>query len=160
MKVWIALICLALGFALTAGASPRWPETPHPQLTPGSLCRTPDETRYPERIPYCRRDVDSETKEAVVRRYDQHLGTQVGRMGRQNFKIDHFIPLCMGGSNEMENLWPQHPTIYVQTDPLEEQLCLRLRDGKIRQSEAVRLIQLAKTRLDLLPSIQDQLREQ
>jgi hypothetical protein len=81
-------------------------------------------------------------------------------MGRRDFKIDHFIPLCMGGSNELDNLWPQHPSIYVMTDPIEEQLCIRLREGRMKQSDAVRIIRLAKTRHDLIPSIQDQLRQE
>lgn len=160
MRVWIALICLALGFALTARAESRWPKTPHPELTPGSLCARPDQLRYPERIPYCSRSVRPEAKDEVVRIYDRRLGTRIEQMGRRDFKIDHFIPLCMGGSNELDNLWPQHPSIYVMTDPIEEQLCIRLREGRMKQSDAVRIIRLAKTRHDLIPSIQDQLRQE
>jgi hypothetical protein len=159
MKVITALICLALGLALTANAAEPWPRTPHPSLTPGSLCQTPSEYRYPERIAYCERAVKSERKDQVVALYDRTLGTRVGQQGRRNFKIDHLIPLCMGGSNEIDNLWPQHPEIYTLTDPLEGTLCILLQEGKIRQSEAVRLILLAKTQHDQIPVILDQFRE-
>ena len=159
MKVITALICLALGLVLTANASEPWPRTPHPGLTPGSLCKTPDEYRYPERIPYCERSVKSELKDQVVALYDSRLGTRIGQQGRRNFKIDHLIPLCMGGSNEIENLWPQHPEIYTLTDPVEGVLCSLLREGKIRQSEAVQLIRVAKTRHDQIPLILDRFRE-
>jgi hypothetical protein len=159
MKVITALICLALGLALTANASAPWPKTPHPELTPGSMCKAPNEYRYPERIPYCTRSVKSELKDRVVELYDRTLGTRVGQQGRRNFKIDHLIPLCMGGSNEMDNLWPQHPEIYTLTDPVEGALCSLLQEGKIKQVEAVRLIRLAKTRHDQIPVILDRFRE-
>jgi hypothetical protein len=159
MKVIAALICLALGLALTANASDLWPRTPHPGLTPGSLCRTPSEYRYPERIPYCTRAVKSEVKDRVVQIYDSTLGTRIAQRGRRNFKIDHLIPLCMGGSNEVDNLWPQHPEIYTLTDPVEGMLCSMLQEGKIRQAEAIRLILLAKTRHDQIPVILDRFRE-
>jgi hypothetical protein len=159
MKVITALICLALGLALTANASALWPKTPHPELTPGSLCKTPSQYRYPERIPYCTRSVKPELKDRVVAIYDRTLGTRVGQQGRRNFKIDHLIPLCMGGSNEMDNLWPQHPEIYTLTDPVEGALCTLLQEGKIKQAEAIQMIRLAKTRHDQIPVILDRFKE-
>ncbi len=159
MKVITALICLALGIALTANAAEPWPRIPNSRLTPGSMCKTPSEYRYPERIAYCARAVKSERKDQVVALYDRTLGTRIAQQGRRNFKIDHLIPLCMGGSNEMDNLWPQHPEIYTLTDPVEGTLCTLLQQGKIRQSEAVRLILLAKTRHDQIPVILDQFQE-
>jgi hypothetical protein len=159
MRFWTAVICLALGFALTAVAAEHWPRGPHPGLTPGSICRNPDEIRYPERIPYCSRSVKAELKEEIVRRYDRTLGTQIGRIGRRQFKIDHLIPLCLGGSNEPDNLWPQHPTLFALTDPIEERLCIRLREGKMKQAEAITLILRAKRQIEEAPVILDRLQE-
>ncbi len=120
-----------------------FPESPDPVATPGDLCDKPDSYRYPERIPYCERDVDSRLKRDVAH-YDQELGYEIQRVGRANFKIDHLIPLCMGGSNDEENLWPQHKSIYELTDPLEPALCEQMAAGRMRQAEAVALILQAK----------------
>jgi len=124
--------------------SNKFPHSPDPVLTPGSLCEEPDERRYKERIPYCKRDVDSDTKKEVITTYDETLGYSVGKMNRHDFKIDHYIPLCMGGDNDEENLWPQHKSVYVITDPLEHSLCRKMIDGRIRQAEAVEIIKRAK----------------
>ena len=34
-------------------------------------------------------------------------GIAAARCNGRNFEIDHLIPLELGGSNEMSNLWPQ-----------------------------------------------------
>ncbi len=65
-------------------------------------------------------------------------------MRRQDFKIDHLIPLCIGGSNETENLWPQHKSIFVHTDIIEQRLCDLMIAGKMLQAEAIGLIREVK----------------
>ena len=67
-------------------------------------------------------------------------------MERMDFKIDHFIPLCAGGSNDSENLWPQHKSVYVETDPIEPIICEKMAQGLMKQKDAVLLIQDLKTR--------------
>jgi hypothetical protein len=109
-------------------------------MTPGSLCRSASEMRYPERIKYCDRDVARETKSQIFVTYDREFGYETTRMERTTFKIDHLIPLCLGGSNDTDNLWPQHESIYQNTDPLEPFLCEVLASGRIKQLEAVELI--------------------
>jgi hypothetical protein len=74
-------------------------------------------------------------------------------MPRGKFKIDHYIPLCMGGSNERANLWPQHESVYTITDPLEQALCAKMSEGKLLQSAAIDLIRQAKNHLDQAPDI-------
>ena len=74
-------------------------------------------------------------------------------MPRGKFKIDHYIPLCMGGSNERINLWPQHESVYKITDALEQKLCEKMAQGKMLQSEAIDLIREAKNHLDEAPDI-------
>lgn len=118
----------------------RFPIRPDQSLTPGSLCQRASEHRYPERVRYCNRDVDSDVKAGIFVTYDRELGYQTAKMQRSQFKIDHLIPLCLGGSNEVSNLWPQHHSVYDLTDPLEPFMCERLARGQIRQADAVRLI--------------------
>src|SRR5690606_13002989 len=131
----------------------RFPHGPDDELTPGTLCDSPSEFRYPERIPYCKRNLETQTKRHIIKVYDQVLGFEVGQMNRMDFKIDHLIPLCAGGSNDEANLWPQHKSVYEITDPLEPEICNKMAQGRLKQAEAVNLILEAKTDLDKAPEI-------
>jgi len=135
------------------------PTSPDLTITPGDVCtrNEADEYRYPERIPYCRRDVDVETKEAVYDRYDRKYGLTAKGYTRHNFKIDHLISLCMGGSNDASNLWPQHITVSEITDKIEELLCIHMRDGRMKQSEAIETMRKVKMNLKLAPAVQEAL---
>ena len=138
------LVCVAhmalfvfCDLVFTAGA---YPTVPNLEVTPGSLCTTPSERRYPERIAYCERNVDKDLKREVMADYDQQFHYQTTVLPREDFKIDHHIPLCMGGSNRKDNLWPQHKTVYEKTDSAEAFLCEKLAKGRLEQREAVSVI--------------------
>jgi hypothetical protein len=122
----------------------RFPQSPDLNETPGSLCQKPGTYRYPEHVMYCERDVDSSLKMQLFLNYDAKFGFETSHMARSLFKIDHLIPLCLGGSNEATNLWPQHVSIYTQTDPLEPYLCGLLAEQKLTQAEAVKIIRTIK----------------
>lgn len=126
----------------------RYPLSPETSVTPGDLCKTPDERRYPEKISYCNRHVSHETKADIIATYDRQFGYGVAAMKRGDFKIDHFIPLCMGGSNDIKNLWPQHKTVYAITDPFEPRLCDLMKAGRMKQAEALEYIKKVKFNLD------------
>ena len=130
-----------------------FPKGPELSITPGKLCDQPTATRYPEKIAYCSRDVTYETKEILMNEYDQKFNYHIMTMARTDFKIDHLIPLCAGGSNDITNLWPQHKSIYEITDPLEPIICLKMAQGKLKQKDAVSLILDAKTHLDRVSNI-------
>lgn len=134
-------------------SSGRYPVKPDHSLTPGTKCDDPDTYRYPEKIPYCNRDVESSRKAAIFVRYDRELGFATTRMSRQQFKIDHYIPLCMGGSNDDSNLWPQHSTVYEHTDPAEGYLCERMKEGRLLQARAIEIIRQIKADPDRSASI-------
>ncbi len=152
MKHLIALFLVTL-ISLSSFAGERnFPKGPDANLTPGALCVRPTEHRYPENINYCERDVDTRTKKEIFVHYDQ-LGFRTRSMNRMDFKIDHYIPLCMGGANDVENLWPQHKSVYEITDPLEPLLCEKMAAGRILQKDAVRYIKAAKANLDQVPAI-------
>jgi hypothetical protein len=133
--------------------SAAFPLGPNAQVTPGELCTAPDSRRYPERIAYCSRDVSSNLKDAIIAQYDHDFGYQIGRMQRSQFKIDHYIPLCAGGSNNAKNLWPQHVSVYTITDPLEPAICEKMSEGRLSQKDAVTLVVQAKNNLQLVPQI-------
>jgi hypothetical protein len=139
--------------ALNAGPDGQFPLHPDPTMTPGALCTTGQTRRYPEGITYCERDVDPSLKHDLFRRYDVTLGYDTQTMPRADFKIDHFIPLCAGGANSAENLWPQHKTVYAITDPVEPLICQKMSNGVLKQAEAVQLVRKAKLDLKQVPAV-------
>jgi hypothetical protein len=148
----IALPVLVLLSLNVFAGGPNYPLNPDPVLTPGSLCNEPDRYRYPEQIPYCEREVNSYTKEIIFSNYRRERGFRLNS-DRSLYKIDHFISLCAGGSNNTDNLWPQHASISVITDPIESKGCEKLSQGLITQKDLVDLIRKAKLNLDQAPKI-------
>ena len=160
MKKTLTSFALALSFvfsfshvALAVHENTAYPIAPNVELTPGALCKRPDSHRYPEHIAYCSRNVDTRLKREVMRVYDRQLGYSTTRMNRQDFKIDHYIPLCAGGANEADNLWPQHKSVYEITDPMEQAVCEAMARGDLLQKDAVELIKRGKNNLDEVEEI-------
>lgn len=151
MKNIISAFFLVITLSAHAQVSNKaYPLGPDSRLTHGSLCDRPTSHRYPENIAYCERDVTGETKDYVFKQYSVQLGYTLGDRHR-SYKIDHFIPLCAGGSNHENNLWPQNIAVYLKTDPLEELGCKNLSLGKIKQMELITIIKATKRNLSLLP---------
>lgn len=144
---------LALLLSQSAFAFQRYPLQPDPTLTPGQLCQVADAYRYPEKIKYCERNVETEEKRRIIATYDAKFNYGIQHQDRQQYKIDHYIPLCMGGSNHRLNLWPQHAAVYRLTDPLEQLLCEKMKIGRLKQKDAVVLIKRAKNDHSSIPGI-------
>ncbi len=141
----LGFLILATCFSLSAAATDlAFPHVPNEKLTPGEFCTRQDPDylgdAYPEKIAKCDRDVIYATKQKV---YDLY---SVKQSCRVNYTIDHFIPLSIGGNNEIGNLWPEHKAVKALRQNLELNLFQELRDGKISQAEAVRRIREAKTK--------------
>ena len=130
-----------------------YPKSPDSQLTPGYMCDRGNTFRYRERIRYCKRSVSSNTKAKIIAEYDNTLNYKIRSLNRNDFKIDHFIPLCFGGSNDRKNLWPQHKSVYEKTDVIEHELCQLLMVGKVTQKFAVEQIRIAKLDISKADSI-------
>lgn len=151
MKRVFFLTLTALSLTVEAAVPMAYPKFPEASLTPGSLCDTPDRYRHPEQVPYCERNVNSFLKETVFLAYKKY-GYRLSS-DRTNYKIDHFIPLCFGGSNYQNNLWPQHLSVSAITDPVEAIGCDKLGQGLISHQEALDLIVKAKLNLSEAPKI-------
>ena len=149
MKIFLPLFLLLLSSSSFAGNA--YPKGPDQRLTPGSLCDTPDTHRYPEQIPYCTRDVNAAQKELIFINY-RKLGYSLSG-DRGQYKIDHLIPLCAGGSNNENNLWPQYHTISARTDLIEQWGCEVLANGKITQKALIDLVMKAKLDLKEAPGV-------
>ena len=134
LTVAIALLILTA----SGGQVLAFPLTPDPHATGGDLCDTGNsdfkEFRYEERIPYCDRNVSSGVKNRVYEAYG------IPRKCRKEYTIDHFIPLAIGGSNEAENLWPEHKNLKATRLSLESDVYYDLRAGRITQVQAIELV--------------------
>lgn len=139
--------------SINAFAGESFPQGPRAETTPGSVCTAGRVYRYPEHVLYCDRNVDSGLKNDIIKEYDQKYGYAIRSMPRGQFKIDHYIPLCAGGSNNADNLWPQHESVYKITDPLEPLVCEKMSVGKLSQTDAIAFVREAKNDLSKAPAI-------
>jgi hypothetical protein len=101
------LSVVALGLVVLGAASGGSPLRPDPQLTPGT---TLEVTIMDICVPgYTKtvRDVPDPVKRQVYAAY----GIQTHAPGE--YEVDHLIPLELGGSHALTNLWPQS----YQTQP-------------------------------------------
>ncbi|MFZ3229488.1 MAG: hypothetical protein WA160_04735 [Pseudobdellovibrio sp.] len=140
----LAVVLLTQSVSFAKGSYPVGPQL---DQTPGVICADSTVKRYPENIDYCPRDVSSALKNAIIAKYDRQFGYSIKSMPRGEFKIDHFIPLSIGGANEEGNLWPQHKSVYTITDPIELEVSVLISAGKIKQADAIRAIKEVKTDL-------------
>lgn len=115
--------------------SGRFTVAPNEALTPGVLCTAEDkdfvEFRYSEKIPYCKRNISIADKQKVSSwynvRWDDH----------GLYQYDHLLSLCLGGSNDLRNLWPMLWDEARKKARMEANLCLRLKQGAVTQKSAV-----------------------
>jgi hypothetical protein len=153
----LVTMMFVLLFSLSAFSfGKEYPLGPDAQTTPGSLCAKASEMRYPEGISYCKRDVGSQRKKQIFNTY-RFLGFTLPPNDRGSYKIDHYIPLCAGGSNANDNLWPQHKSVYAITDPIEPLICEKMSEGRLKQAEAVMLIKKVKNDLKTADEVFDYL---
>lgn len=147
------ILCIYLCTASFAFAIEIFPTAPDLAMTPGDTCKSPDTFRYPEHIAYCDRSVDKNEKWLVIANYMKKFNFTISNSNRAEFKIDHYIPLCMGGANTVANLWPQHQSVYRLSDPLEVVLCQKLSEGKITQQKAIEKIKQGKQDYKNIPAL-------
>lgn len=154
----IALAILSLSVSPALSFNKDWfPKGPDARLTPGSYCNGQQPSDRSGRPTTCERNVDRDTKWDVIRDYNQRLGYDINPSNRDQFKIDHLVPLCFGGGNDRENLWPQHKSIYVITDKLEDVGCQKLRGGRIGQKKVIELLLSVKNDLSKADQVFDYL---
>jgi hypothetical protein len=98
MKLYLAILALLLAGPAVAGGD--WAIIPDPTITPGAvrttdvgeICSTPT-----GELRHWNRDRDNR----ILSEYGLPPGPH------SNWKVDHLIPLCLGGSDEDANLWPE-----------------------------------------------------
>lgn len=107
---------------------------PNPTLTPGSVLSTDAATICASGYASSVRNVSTATKKKVYAEYGLTYPQASGA-----YEVDHFIPLEIGGSNDITNLWPEPAAPapgFHQKDQFEDfehdQIC----SGKISVQEA------------------------
>lgn len=129
-----ALIITAVTSALATMASGK--EFPNSTYTYAHFCSEKDsdfkEFRYKQNIPICRRNVSSEEKTRIYNLYE------ISAANRKSYTIDHLIPLSLGGSNDIKNLWPQPRS--QSSAPIETKVYYRVKSGEINIQEAINVI--------------------
>ncbi|MGE3683668.1 MAG: HNH endonuclease [Bdellovibrionales bacterium] len=141
---WVGILSCLGGLVAGDVAFADFPTKPNPEITTGDFCRpeNPDFHEYrrygSEQIAYCHRNVSRFTKKQIYGKY------RVPARCRRDYTVDHFVPLSMGGSNEPENLWPEHHNVKAARQDLEQNVFNQLREGYLSQSEAVEIVVHAK----------------
>jgi len=132
-RAWAAIkvvaIAILVGILATAPVG-AFEVRPDKNLTGGSV-RTGDRDAACGHAKEHRSPMFSARRDEILRRYGLPPGTH------PDYEIDHLIPLCLGGSDDPSNLWPQPRRSIEQTwnaeakDRLERLLCDMVCDGQI-----------------------------
>ena len=120
MKRFLSVLILAV----ISTADAQSPFLPNPKLTPGRIAEGDKD----------RGGVTVTMEQKVFARY------RLPWSRRPEFKIDHLIPLELGGSDTIDNLWPQKVRIKPydadRKELLTEVLLQRIRTGRMTIAQA------------------------
>lgn len=112
-----------------------FPTAPNPAVTFPTYCQKGEKdfkmVKYGD-VAICNRNVTIATKKKVYSLYSIPVNERV------DYTIDHLVPLSLGGSNKITNLWPQHKSI--TSAPLEYKVFNDLESGVITYKEAVNIV--------------------
>lgn len=106
LVIFLTITVAALAFGFGFDDDPTNAVYPDPLFTKGSVAQgvSKEEICKPG-WPDAHRNVSLWTKRQVFQRYKV-------RYEQGFYEVDHFIPLGLGGSNDLDNLWPQP---FIQT---------------------------------------------
>ena len=107
-------------------------------VVPGSFC-TPESSdfllnRYPEKIPYCSRNVTTYRRDVIKKIF--HIPESFWA----DYQVDHYMPLFLGGSNANDNLEPLSKEVHKTKSIVERVLYRDIKLGKIKRNKAIEQI--------------------
>ena len=121
MKLFLAV---ALAFSFLGNADAHDAFLPNPKLTPGRVAKSEKD----------RDGVTTAMEQKIFARY------RLPWEWRASFKIDHLIPLELGGADTIDNLWPQRieakPYGPGRKELLTEVLLEKVRSGRLTLDQA------------------------
>ena len=136
MKSFIAAVFLSLFFFISFSQAFQQPDS---VLTPGVACSEQDPDfkgfDYPSHVARCNRNISIQEKQRVAAKYGD-----IPQSEWSNYEFDHLLPLCAGGSNSDQNLWPQPIEEAHIKDTLEVQICTAMKAGTMTQDEAFKKV--------------------
>lgn len=109
-------------------------------LLPDSAC-TPGAVETTDLAVVCH--TSTRGRREVSREVRRHVLATYGLARRQAsgaYEIDHLIPLELGGSNDIANLWPEAAPGFHDKDRAENELHARVCAGRVRLEDAQRAI--------------------
>jgi hypothetical protein len=127
----IAAVFLAGSSGAFAESSPIPSLTPgatDPRVTQATISQTICKTGYTKTV----RNVSTQTKHRVYTEYE------IATSSQHNYVIDHLVPLEVGGSNAIENLWPEAKADAKTKDKIEGALHARVCSGAVDLTTAQR----------------------
>jgi len=107
---------------------------PSPIMTPGDILTTDANIVCVVGYTATVRDVPEKLKNQIYAAYG------VIDHNRDTYEMDHFIPLELGGSNSIKNLWPEPAPGFHEKDIVENYLHRLVCKGQMDLNEAQRLI--------------------
>ena len=118
----IVATLLAVSVVLTTSTrAATTPVRPDPTLTPGGVDLRVTQANLQQTI--CKfgyrprtRTVSAPMKNRIYRQY------HVKQSNQSRFDVDHLVPFSLGGSNVIDNLWPQVKSAAKQKDTVEDEL--------------------------------------
>jgi hypothetical protein len=120
----VKLLVAVLTLAIAANASAQDALLPNPRLTPGKIAGRDKD----------RSGVTTQMEQKVFARY------RLPWSRRPEFKIDHLVPVELGGADTVDNLWPQSLRIKPygadRKELLTELLLQRIRTGRMTMVQA------------------------
>jgi len=132
-RVFAVCFCVLLQLAAFNASAFVHPDKTH---TPGVLCTSSDPDfesfAYSAHVAKCTRNIMDDEKVQVS---DWYGG--IPKSDWPKYEFDHLIPLCAGGSNSPQNLWPQPIDEAKLKDRVEDEVCRGLREGTLTQEQAV-----------------------
>jgi hypothetical protein len=108
-------------------------DLPDPDCTPGAIDTTVGVRTVCTQPSSERRDVPPAVRRHVLVSYGMDPATFEG-------EVDHLVPLALGGSNDVANLWPQPGRIPNPKDRVEVRLWRAVCDGELDLTSAQRAI--------------------
>jgi hypothetical protein len=124
-----------LAATMVLGARPAVAAMPNPALTPGDVDQHDRSQVCVLGEAHRRRAVSYRVRDRVYLAYGIPRGQRKGL-----YRIDHLIPLELGGSNRAANLWPQPVADSKLKDRVEDELHEAVCDGGMSLDAAQRAI--------------------